>query len=127
MEFYLNALSGVLTPGPIFAMVGATILGVFIGALPGLNPVMAIELLLPLTYSKDPLVALGMVAGIYNGSMYGGAIPAILMLNADGEEGPLNFTVRGDTVVVGAPEDGEDETPPPKPRRKPDVTRGEDR
>lgn len=60
-------------------MIGATLLGVFIGALPGLNPVMAIALLLPLTYSMDPLVALAMVAGIYNGSMYGGAIPAILL------------------------------------------------
>ena len=40
---------------------------------------MAIALLLPLTYSMDPLVALGMVAGIYNGSMYGGAIPSILL------------------------------------------------
>ena len=79
MDFYINALAGVLTFGPIAAMVGATILGVFIGALPGLNPVMAIALLLPLTYSMDPLVALGMVAGIYNGSMYGGAIPSVLL------------------------------------------------
>lgn len=79
MEFYTQALSNVLTLWPIIAMIGATLLGVFIGALPGLNPVMAIALLLPLTYSMDPLVALAMVAGIYNGSMYGGAIPAILL------------------------------------------------
>ena len=79
MEFYTQALSNVLTFWPLVAMIGATLLGVFIGALPGLNPVMAIALLLPLTYSMDPLVALAMVAGIYNGSMYGGAIPAILL------------------------------------------------
>ncbi|WP_425101896.1 tripartite tricarboxylate transporter permease [Tropicibacter sp. S64] len=79
MEFYLDALTHTLAPGPVLAMLGATLLGVLIGALPGLNPVMAIALLLPLTYSMDPLVALGMVAGIYNGSMYGGAIPAILL------------------------------------------------
>ena len=79
MEFYTQALSSVLTFWPLVAMIGATLLGVFIGALPGLNPVMAIALLLPLTYSMDPLVALAMVAGIYNGSMYGGAIPAILI------------------------------------------------
>jgi len=30
----------------------------------------------------------------------GTAIPAILVTNYDGEEGPVNFTVRGDTVVV---------------------------
>jgi putative tricarboxylic transport membrane protein len=79
MQFYLEALTHTLALGPLLAMLGATLLGVLIGALPGLNPVMAIALLLPLTYSMDPLVALGMVAGIYNGSMYGGAIPAILL------------------------------------------------
>jgi putative tricarboxylic transport membrane protein len=79
MELLLTALPAVLSVGPLAAMVGSTLVGVFIGALPGLNPVMAIALLLPLTYSMDPLVALGMVAGIYNGSMYGGAIPAILL------------------------------------------------
>jgi len=79
LDFYFNGLAAVLTFGPLAAMIGATIIGVFIGALPGLNPVMAIALLLPLTYGLDPLVALGMVAGIYNGSMYGGAIPSILL------------------------------------------------
>lgn len=79
MDFFINSLSGLMAVGPITAMLGATLLGVLIGALPGLNPVMAIALLLPLTYSMDPLVALAMVAGIYNGSMYGGAIPAILL------------------------------------------------
>lgn len=60
-------------------MATASVLGVVVGALPGLNPVMAIALLLPLTYDMSPIVALGMVAGIYNGSMYGGAVPAILL------------------------------------------------
>jgi type IV secretion system protein VirB9 len=30
----------------------------------------------------------------------GTAIPAILVTNEDGDEGPVNFTVRGETVVV---------------------------
>jgi putative tricarboxylic transport membrane protein len=79
MGFFVDAALAVFSAGPLLAMFGATLLGVLIGALPGLNPVMAIALLLPLTYSMDPLVALAMVAGIYNGSMYGGAIPAILL------------------------------------------------
>lgn len=79
MGFFVDATMAVFAVGPLTAMFGATLLGVLIGALPGLNPVMAIALLLPLTYSMEPLVALAMVAGIYNGSMYGGAIPAILL------------------------------------------------
>ena len=79
MSIVSDSLTAVFSLEPALAMVGATLLGVFIGALPGLNPVMAIALLLPLTYSMDPLVALAMIAGIYNGSMYGGAIPAVLL------------------------------------------------
>lgn len=30
----------------------------------------------------------------------GREVPAILMLNAKGDEGPVNFTVRGDTIVI---------------------------
>jgi putative tricarboxylic transport membrane protein len=79
MDFIIASFQEVFSFGPLVAMIGSTFFGVLIGALPGLNPVMAIALLLPLTYSMDPLVALAMVAGIYNGSMYGGAIPAILL------------------------------------------------
>lgn len=79
MSDVLSAFALVADPTALLAMVAASILGVIIGALPGLNPVMAIALLLPLTYDMSPIVALGMVAGIYNGSMYGGAVPAILL------------------------------------------------
>lgn len=74
-----QALPVVLGGESLLSMLVGTLAGILIGALPGLNPVMAIALMLPLTYGFDPLVALGLVAGIYNGSMYGGAIPAILL------------------------------------------------
>ena len=35
--------------------------------------------MIPFTFGLDPLVALGLMAGIYNGAMYGGAIPAVLL------------------------------------------------
>lgn len=75
----VHALTVVVAPGSLISMLIGTVAGILIGALPGLNPVMAIALMLPLTYGFDPLIALGLVAGIYNGSMYGGAIPAILL------------------------------------------------
>ena len=79
MTLVLDGFLAALQISSILAMLAGTLLGVMIGALPGLNPVMAIALMLPLTYGMEPLTALGMIAGIYNGSMYGGAIPAILM------------------------------------------------
>ncbi len=53
--------------------------GVIIGAIPGVGPAVAIAILLPTTFSLDPVVGLTMLLGIYGSSMYGGAIPAILI------------------------------------------------
>lgn len=79
MDAFFDSLTLVFGLWPVLTMIGASLFGVLIGALPGLNPVMAIALLLPLTYGMEPLVALAAIAGIYNGSMYGGSIPAILL------------------------------------------------
>jgi len=44
-------------------------------------------------------------AGVFLAWPAGTAIPAILITNDEGEEGPVNFTVRGETVVVdGVPQ-----------------------
>lgn len=75
----ITAFFAVLTWSNLLAMVGGVLAGIIVGALPGLTATMSIAVLLPLTFTMDPMVALGMMAGIYNGSMYGGAIPAILL------------------------------------------------
>ena len=53
--------------------------GVVIGAIPGVGPAIAIAIMLPATYALDPLVGLTLLLGFYGSSMYGGAIPAILI------------------------------------------------
>ena len=63
----------------LIGMLLGTAGGIAIGALPGLTATMGIAVLIPLTFSMEPLTALGAMAGIYNGAMYGGAIPAILL------------------------------------------------
>lgn len=78
----IEVLSGfipAIMPESLFAMLVGTAAGILVGAIPGLTATLAMALLLPFTYTMDPLTSLGMMAGIYNGSMYGGAIPAILM------------------------------------------------
>ncbi|MFV0332730.1 MAG: tripartite tricarboxylate transporter permease [Tropicimonas sp.] len=82
MDFLANLSAGfsaVLAPAVLLAMVLGTVLGVLIGALPGLSATMGIAVLIPFTFGMEPLIALGIVAGIYNGAMYGGSIPAILL------------------------------------------------
>jgi putative tricarboxylic transport membrane protein len=75
----LQALPSVLTWANLFAVVFGIVAGIIVGALPGLSATMAISVLVPLTFGLQPLVALGLMAGIYNGAMYGGAIPAVLL------------------------------------------------
>ncbi|MEO9652721.1 MAG: tripartite tricarboxylate transporter permease [Roseobacter sp.] len=63
----------------MMALLIGSIGGVIIGAIPGVGPAVAIAILLPATFSLDPIVGLTMLLGIYGSSMYGGAIPAVLI------------------------------------------------
>ena len=76
LEHLIGAIPGVLTAPSIIAMVVGTAVGILVGALPGVTASMAVAILLPVTFTMPPLVALGAMAGIYSGAMYGGAIPA---------------------------------------------------
>ncbi|KAF1043186.1 tripartite tricarboxylate transporter permease [Xylophilus sp.] len=55
------------------------LVGNLIGVLPGMGALSAISILLPLTYAMHPVPAILMLAGIFYGSQYGGAIGAILL------------------------------------------------
>ena len=63
----------------MLALLIGSVGGVIIGAIPGVGPAVAIAILLPATFSLDPIVGLTMLLGIYGSSMYGGAIPAVLI------------------------------------------------
>ena len=75
----LHALPDVLGFANFAAVVIGVVAGIVVGAMPGLSATMAISVLVPFTFGLEPLVALGLMAGIYNGAMYGGAIPAVLL------------------------------------------------
>jgi putative tricarboxylic transport membrane protein len=66
-----------------YCLVGVSI-GVFVGVLPGLGSAATIAMLLPITYVLDTTPAIIMLAGIWYGSMFGGAVTAIL-LNIPGQ------------------------------------------
>jgi len=53
--------------------------GTLIGVLPGIGPLAAIAMLLPITFNLPPVGALIMLAGIYYGAQYGGSTTAILV------------------------------------------------
>jgi len=63
-----------------FAMMSVgLLLGMFVGALPGFTTVMAMAILLPLSFFLDPLIGIPFLLGVYKGGIYGGSIPAILV------------------------------------------------
>ena len=66
-----------------FCLAGA-VLGTVVGVLPGIGPVTAIALLLPLTFKIPAAGAIIMLAGIYYGANHAGSTTAI-MLNMPGE------------------------------------------
>ena len=59
-------------------------IGTLVGVLPGIGPVSAMSLLLPVTLAGTPEAGIIMMAGIYYGSMYGGSTTSILV-NIPGE------------------------------------------
>lgn len=79
MDLFLSGLEILARWDVIAALLAGSIGGVLIGAIPGVGPAVAIAILLPATFSMDPIVGLTVLLGIYGSSMYGGSIPAILI------------------------------------------------
>lgn len=79
METLLSAFAILARWDVLAALLVGSIGGVMIGAIPGVGAAVAIAILLPATFAMDPIVGLILLLGIYGSSMYGGAIPAILI------------------------------------------------
>ncbi|WP_421715546.1 tripartite tricarboxylate transporter permease [Arcobacter arenosus] len=68
--------------------------GTFIGMLPGLGPISAIALMIPITYGMDPSSGLILIAGVYYGAIFGGSTSSIL-INAPGVAGTVASSFDG--------------------------------
>lgn len=62
----------------LFCLIGVSV-GMFIGVLPGIGPLAAVSMTLPITYHLQPMSALIMLAGIFYGAQYGGSTASILL------------------------------------------------
>ncbi len=78
-ESLLLGLSFATQPQVLIYCVLGVLLGSFVGVLPGIGAMAAISLLLPLTFYMSPEAALIMLAGVYYGAQYGGAVSSILL------------------------------------------------
>jgi len=83
MEPVIEGLSLLADPFNIGLIFAGVLIGVLVGALPGLSSPMAVALLLPFTISLEPVAAISMMAALYCAGTFGGSITAIL-INAPG-------------------------------------------
>lgn len=79
MEALLAGLSALADPTLIVYLILATLGGVCIGALPGLNATTGAALLLPFTLTMEPVAAISILTAIYCSATFAGAITAILI------------------------------------------------
>ena len=94
-DVYISGiLSTISDPMTLLLVAVGTFMGLVFGALPGLTASMGIALLIPLTFTMDPVPALGMMIGCYVGGMAGGAVPAVL-LNIPGTPSAVVTSVDG--------------------------------
>ena len=83
MDPVIEGLLLIADPFNIFLIFMGVLVGVTVGALPGLSSPMAVALLLPFTISLEPVPAIAMLAALYCAGTFGGSITAIL-INAPG-------------------------------------------
>lgn len=76
-----------------FLLVGLVI-GIILGATPGVGGVLGMAIVLPLTLGIDGISAVLLLVSIYLGSLYGGAVSAILM-NVPGTSAAIASTFDG--------------------------------
>ena len=84
LQYWVQGFSVATMPmNLLYALIGC-ILGTLIGVLPGLGPAAGTAILIPVTFSLDPIGGIIMLAAIYYGAMYGGTITSVLV-NVPGE------------------------------------------
>ncbi|WP_299391847.1 tripartite tricarboxylate transporter permease [Pelagibius sp.] len=106
----LGGLLEAIQPVNLMMMVIGCIIGLFVGAMPGLGSVNGVAILLPITFLVPPNAAIIFLAAIYYGAMYGGAVSSITLgipgastavaTVFDGR--PLAMTGRGDQALMAA-------------------------
>ncbi len=90
----MHGFEVLLTPMNIGYMIVGVLFGILLGFLPGVGGANGIAILLPLTFSMPPTTAIIMLAAIYWGALFGGAISAILF-NIPGEPWSVATTFDG--------------------------------
>jgi putative tricarboxylic transport membrane protein len=102
VDFLANLSLGfsvALTPFNLLMATCGVVMGILIGALPGVGPPSGVALLLPLTFGMDPTSGIIMLAALYAGTMYGGTITSVL-INTPGESASVVTCIDGHQMAL---------------------------
>ncbi|WP_339226878.1 tripartite tricarboxylate transporter permease [Oceanobacillus sp. FSL K6-2867] len=90
----MEIIAQLFAPGTLLFMLIGGVVGLFIGALPGLSATMGVAILTPLTFWLPPEQGLAMLISIYCVAIFAGGIPAILV-NTPGTPASMVTTFEG--------------------------------
>ena len=76
---FIDSLLAALSPFTLAMNFVGVMLGMIVGALPGLGSVVAITICLPFTFGMTSVSAIALLLGVYCGSICGGSIAAVLI------------------------------------------------
>lgn len=79
MSNWLIGLEAVMQVQNLLLIVAGVLIGIVVGALPGISATVGIAILLPFTFVMEPLSGMMLLLGIYGGAVYAGSIPAVLV------------------------------------------------
>jgi putative tricarboxylic transport membrane protein len=93
-----DQILAVLSPYMLLICLTGVTLGILWGAMPGLSTTMAMALLIGLSAGMEQYVALMFMLGVYTGSVFGGAISAVL-INIPGTPDAVPTMIEGHTLA----------------------------
>lgn len=99
MDLLFQGLLNVFEPQVIILLIAGVMVGIIIGALPGLTATMGVALFLPVTFGMEAITGILLLIGVYFGSIYGGSIAAIL-LNTPGTPASAATALDGHQLTI---------------------------
>ncbi len=79
MSTFLEGVALVSNLNTFLWVAFGSVLGIVLGALPGLTATMGIALVIPISYQLDTATGIGLLLAVYCGAVCGASIPAILL------------------------------------------------
>jgi len=99
IEGILLGLDSILTVHNLLLIACGCMAGSLIGMLPGLGPISAIALMIPISYNLDAASGMILLSGVYYGAIFGGSTSSIL-INAPGVAGTVATAFDGYPLAV---------------------------